>query len=69
MRETYWQQFMSSGRIDDYLKYKMRKEDESPAKEDVSKNILQADMCPPHGMRAGKMYGMPGAAGCGKGTM
>ena len=26
MKETYWNQFMASGRIDDYLKFKMRKE-------------------------------------------
>ena len=29
MKETYWNQFMASGRIDDYLKFKMHEKNSS----------------------------------------
>ena len=39
MKENYWDQFMASGRIDDYMKYKMCETDKDK-KEEVRKVYL-----------------------------
>nr|WP_294495199.1 hypothetical protein [uncultured Mediterraneibacter sp.] len=56
MKETYWNQFISSGRIDDYLNYKMH-EKYSRETADVTENSNPAQSCGKEKRESDRTYG------------
>lgn len=43
MKENYWNQFMASGRIDDYLKFKMHEKDSGEQEQSRGKEQRESD--------------------------
>lgn len=43
MKETYWNQFMASGRIDDYLKFKMHEKSSGGQEQSRGKEQRESD--------------------------
>ena len=44
MKDTYWKQFMASGKIEDYLSYKNSGADDGPDKAQRGQNVAERQM-------------------------
>ena len=49
MKENYWNQFMASGRIDDYLKFKMHEKNSGGQEQSRGKEQRESDRTYGHG--------------------